>query len=633
MLHKFTETPDLSQLEEILHSIQPAPGERFYQRMENAPWRTGRALTEGANRMKRRPIISAIVVLVLALAAVLAISPAGKALANEILQFFTRSQSNTVMLPPDQVMPVVPTPTPEPPYDLSLLPAVQVNAQTATPPLAPTLLPPATGQPIQALADIRMAKSLVDFDLYEPASLPRDYRLTGIQFDSVQQAVILKYASPRAGSGEFFSVTQGKNLTPFSVGANAQVEKVSLGQAQAEFVRGSWFTPNGAAEATWQNDANISTLRWQAGEIGISVVFFTNETFSPAYLEKEEMLAVGRSLTRCTQDDPAAYSACKLSQAAAAAGFTPWQFPQPPAGMAFQSTDYQPGVTAIWYAQGASQIGLLQSKQDFTQLENNGWQSVPEEAVQTVTVGGQPGEYVKGSFIARPGESQAVWDPDSPAERLRWKNGEWWFQMLKWGDPALSPQELADLAAQVTPEPPSEVTATPHTSPGQKCTYDQAFDSIASVEEVLGRHLPAPALLPEGLAFSHARCDTQGGYAMFFYGKFAADKFHSEGAVLTIAIGSAHPAAPADSPYYPPEARQTAAVHGQPAQVTLGHLETGAIEAGKPDPTPVWKADPSSLAVAWSEQGQDISMRFYGGYNQGARLSVEDLLKIAESLQ
>lgn len=483
MLNKLTGTPDIPQIEETLRSIRPTPGVRFYQRMENVPWKRGRTLNEGENRMKRRYIVSAIAALVLVITAVLAITPAGRALANELLQFFTRSQGNTLPLPPDQVMPVVPTSTQEPPYTLPLLPAAQVNSQTATPRATSTLPAPPAGseQDIQPLADIQSARSLAGFGWGEPAQLPRDYRMTGIQFDPIQQAVILRYVSPRAGSGEFFQITQGKNLAPFSVGANAQVEKVSLGQAQAEFVRGGWFTPNGATQSTWEKDANVYTLRWQAGETMITIVFFVNETFSPAYLEKEEMLAVGRSLMCCE------------------------------------------------------------------------------------------------------------------------------------GGPA---------------NPVGQVS-----TPVQKFTYDQAIESFAGVEKAAGRDLLEPGLLPAGLAFSHARYDADNDSIMLFYGSFAPDKIRSNGPVLLINTGpDPSPVGDYDRQYYPPEAIQEASVHGQPAQVTLGYLETGTAQPGQPEPTPAWKSGPITISIRWSENGRVYVLRFQGSYSQNAQVSVEDMLKVAESM-
>ena len=318
--------PSLDEIEQLLHSVQPHPGERFYQRMAKAPWVEAKLHPEGDVNMKRTLYATtcALAITLLVVAIVLAVTPAGRAFAEGLFHFFARSQSNTLPLPPEQIMAPLPTSTPQPTRALALLPAGQVIALTPTPTATPE--PPVVSDEMQNLTIVE-ARSYADFDLYEPASLPRDYRLTRIAYDPEQQAVQLFYASPQAGAGEFFQITEGKKLAPFSVGASAKVEKVNVQGQPAEFVRGQWFVYDGASESVWEDNANVYTLRWQADEITISIVFFVNEEFSPAFLTQAEMLAAGESLARCDTADANAYYACQVKKAATAAGFTPLAVP------------------------------------------------------------------------------------------------------------------------------------------------------------------------------------------------------------------------------------------------------------------------------------------------------------------
>ena len=622
--------PSIAQIEKLLRSIQPTPGAHFHQRMAQAPWKITPSPTEGAFKMNRKHRFAGIALLVLVGVVALAATPAGKALANEILQFFERAQGNTLPLPPDQILPPVASATPEPTYALPLQPAEQVTraVETATP--APT--PALDADQLQDM-DLSAARQYAGFELYQPASLPVDYRLTRILYDSQQQAVSMQYASPQT-VGEFFQITQGKNLKPFTVGADAPVETVSIGDYSAEFVRGGWFVANGASESTWENDANVFTLRWQAGEITLSIKFLMNESFSPAYLDREQMLEVARSLVVCDPADPASLYACEVGQAAAAAGFTPWQFPTVPAGLTFQYVDYRPNQTVLWYSSSDGAFSVLQSGQDFAAQEESPWLSVPAEAVQSVTIAGQPGEYVKGEFIAPVGKDQAIWNPDSPLERLRWKNGGWWFQITKWGQPALTPQQLADLAGQLTGDS-AQVQAERQQSDLQESgPWADVFSSVADVETAAGHDVLEPGVLPQGLPFSHARYNpSYGSSVMLFYGSFAADKMHANGPVLLIIEEPLRASSGDFSSIYPPEALETVEVNGYPGVLIKGYMETKMSEPGQPTAAPVWNANTQELTLTWKTAERSFAIQFNPAPgNSGARLDLADLIQIAESL-
>ena len=69
-----------------------------------------------------------------------------------------------------------------------------------------------------------------------------------------------------------------------------------------------------------------------------------NESFSPAYLDKEDMQFIVENIRRCAAETSASEKyTCEVQQASAAAGFTPWQFEQVPDGFSFKTVDYQPG--------------------------------------------------------------------------------------------------------------------------------------------------------------------------------------------------------------------------------------------------------------------------------------------------
>ena len=626
MSDQLKKTPDIAQIEELLHSIRPEPGALYHHRMASAPWTAAATRKKGVFRMKRKYRFAVVVAVVLILAAVFAITPVGSVLAGQIIHFFARTQGNTLPLSEDQILAPVPSATPEPTRVLALQPADQVVAPTKT--ATPVPEPEFSPDELQDL-DLMAAEAAVGFDLYQPVRLPRDYRLDRIFYDPQRQAVGLRYVSPQAGSGEFFQITEGRDLEPLSVGPEAKIEVVDIGGINAEFVQGSWFVANGADEATWESKAEVYTLRWQVEDITVSAEFFLNESYSPAYLEQDEMLALAQDLVRCSSNEN---FDCLVSQASAAAGFTPWQFPAAPLGMSFQSVDYRPDLTALQYGNGMDQLTLLQSTHDFAAQEEGSWFSVAPDAIRSVTIAGNPGEYVKGQFMAAVGEVEAAWDPDALVERLRWKNGDWWFQIIRIG--AFSPdvQVLVDLAGEVTQDVSQGAAANPQDLSQTINQQPDLFVDVTGLETRAGFNVLEPDLLPEGLTFSHARYEPFFGGTMLFYGSFAPDKMHVNGSVLVI---SQVPRAKADienTGHYPPEALQEVLVGGSPGFFMQGSIETFMSEPGQPTPEPVWHAEDGTLMLTWKTEDMTFTIRFSPS-SGGGRITREEMLKIAESLR
>jgi hypothetical protein len=611
---------EIGELENLLDSIRPLPGEAFYTRMDSAPWIKPAPPAPKSGLTGRRLALA--VFLGVLLLSSLGFTPPGRILVNEIVHFFNRAQGDSFPLSPEQIQPPLSTATPQPTYFPVLLPAAQAAATPAKPIDAPTPALPA-GQ-LQNL-DSMSVRTLVDFDLLEPISLPRDYRLQNIRYDPDQQAVIYQYASPQAGTGEFFSLSQGKKLAEPEIGASAEVRTLEVAGKSVELVQGGWMTLDGAATSTWEKDIEVYTLRWVENGIFYSLNFFLNETSSPAYLDADERAGVIASLKHCQAED---YT-CAVSQASAAAGFVPWQFPQVPEGYVYKSVYYQPGTTAIWYGNEGGELGVLQSRDSFEKSDRvSDWFSVPEDAIQKVSVGGQAGEYVNGSFVAKPGEDHATWAPDSGQIRLRWQRGDGWFQIVKWGEPVMEPQQLADLAAGLT-QTTEVLKAQPQSQP-ETGQVNEAYLSIDEAEKVYDQKVLRPAVLPDGLPFSHARIF--GNSVMLFYGSFAADKMRSDGAVLTISQGSGKIAFDESYKDYPPGSIEDVTVNGVPGKMVNGTLMISYDADGKQS-APEWKAEPFTLTLIWENEGRCYAVQFHAGDASGVRIRKEDLIAIAESLK
>jgi len=619
------ESMNTDRVEALLHSIRPEPGEAYHRRMAAALWVAPARQRAGAWMLKQRLALAAGCVLLLAIIVLLA-TPAGGVLAQSVLQFFTRVQGNIIPVPTEQMAAPASTRTPAPTHALGLLPADEIV--TPTPALAPTW--PAQEGGLQEMT-LMAAEAAVGFDLYEPLDLPSDYRLTRIQYDPEQQAVHMMYASPKAAAGKFFVITQGKQLPSFEVGANATIETVSMGATSAEFVRGKWFAPAGSNQATWEDHSEIYTLGWQAEDVTIRIQFVLNDTFYPAYLDRDEMLAVGRSMTRCPATDD---YACQLSQTAAALGFSPWELPTAPQGYEFLRTDYCPGQVTLWYGDGAQQLWILQSVQAFSGTDETVWTKAPKDSVLTASVGGLPAEYVRGQFLPATDGASAVWDGQAGVERLRWQDGGLWFQIAATGGAVYGPQGLTALAgqlAQSTRLPDVGETTTPTPEAG----WAQAYSGITELEAAAGYNVLEPTVLPEGLAFSHARFEPHFRSIMLFYGSFAADLMHSNGPVLVV---SQRPLTGNESfndawndSGFPQEAIRDVVVNGYPGKIYLGSLTTGLYVEGQPTSTPAWTDEYGEIGLSWMTEEWEFSLHFSA--SSGARLAEADLIAIAESLR
>src|SRR5690349_4051115 len=93
--------PDEEKLEELLETIQPVPSENFHQTMKQAAWRTEKL--ESNVRSSRNPRVRfGLAIFVLVLVSGLLISPQGRAWAQEVFQFFSRINAQTVEIPESQ---------------------------------------------------------------------------------------------------------------------------------------------------------------------------------------------------------------------------------------------------------------------------------------------------------------------------------------------------------------------------------------------------------------------------------------------------------------------------------------------------------------------------------------------------
>ena len=611
---------EVATIEALFRTIRPFPGEDFQRRMDLAPWKLNDKHDQAQLRV-RRLIKLAGIMAVAALLIGLAFSPVGRVLAEEIIQFFNQIIGNTLPLPPDQILEPVPTSTPQPTYYPALLPADQAalpEEDTSAEPEPTPQLDPAYLQDMDSMS----ARALVDFPLLEPAYLPQGYQLQNIHFDDTRQVLSMTYGQDASMRGLMVKLSESHNPFDLQFPEDSGRETISVaGKVVERYSRVGQSLPDGADEI----------LLWEQDGVSLTLAVHYRQDQSETVYQREDWLAVIEGLTTCPVSGSTKDYACEVNRAAVAAGFIPWQFPQAPESYSFKSVYYIPGMTAIWYASPAGELGLLQSTEDFKTQETSDWFSVPADAIQEVIVAGRPAEYVAGDFVANPGEDHAVWNPDTGHIRLRWKQADWWFQFVKWGSPHMQPQELADLAADLTADP-ALFNADLQVGELNQITMPDAYLTIADAEKAYGEGFLQPEILPQNLPFSHARL-SEDGTILLFYGDFAEDKMRANDDVLTFAQGPKGQSF--EETYeknYPQEAITDAQVNGHPAKLISGTIQMSYDENGQLLEGPTWKIDPFMLALYWEEGELNFVLRFSAGAQSGTRLDAPELIEIAESL-
>jgi len=305
----------------------------------------------------RRTRMAALISLSLIFAvAVFFVTPQGRALAQEGLQFFSRSAQDTQPLP-TLAAPVV------------TIDSAQSEAPEALPTTGTENLPPfqetcgGLTSPRCSLAEIR---PMVDFQVRELATAPKDTQLIGAT--GGPQQVTLVYA------GDGMNGTLWLQQEPLAAGepqvwtvaADAIVESVMVGDAFGEYVQGGWFgVDTNDGTLGWHADAGIQTLRWAADSMRYTLVFHAGKMAAGILLDKEAMVGLAGTLVGENPENisPSPTPQLSLAQLSQMTGFEVSLPVWLPDGYTFQKAAYFPqrnGACLYYhYAEGAEGWPLL----------------------------------------------------------------------------------------------------------------------------------------------------------------------------------------------------------------------------------------------------------------------------------
>ena len=226
----------------------------------------GKQQGEKMNMTKPSLLLKATIatLVIIALLTVAFLTPPGRAFAQNIIQFFTRTESTTFELEPSQIVTEEPNPA------------------------APTVAPPT---PLISVAE---AEAQAGFEAAELPTVPAGFGYLGARLYG--NAISIEYQSQGGGGSLIIMQSQdGFYQSEWDrVPADASVP-VKIGELNGEFVQGTFVVYAGETSARWNPDAPILRLRWVEDGIWFEMTKFGNVE-SIEYLDQAGMIALAESL-------------------------------------------------------------------------------------------------------------------------------------------------------------------------------------------------------------------------------------------------------------------------------------------------------------------------------------------------
>jgi hypothetical protein len=255
--------------------------------------------------------------------------------------------------------------------------------------------------------------------------------------------------------------------------------------------------------------------------------------------------------------------------------------------------------------------------------------------VEDVQVGSLAGEYFRGSFVMRAGESTTTWDPNFQAETLRWLDGDisYTLQYDFTTQPPLGKEGLVALAESMTTEPVAKQSMPATSTPESTEWWDlrDIFNLSLSEAEALAKFkLSLPPTLPDFLSLVGAMYEPETGVVRVFYiweepymnGLYLSQQIlsgSSECTICDIVVGDTTAGRQDHGPMFVGSNANFDLI--QIGEVTGKYAEGVLLASG------VWDPDPYVKTLRWQANGRAFELQDLGTLNKA------DLIRIAEGLR
>ena len=315
--------PDEKQIEELLGDFPPGVSGKLDSRLSNAPW------TPGA--VHRRRVINTAIAGVLTLTLLAAVTPQGRAVAQSILRYFVRAESDAATVPMSDAV-LVPAKS----QAVATEPTLTVEGDCGT-----ILSPSCT------LEEVQMVAGFPVMDLSVNSA-----RLHFIGATRTEQGSAVLVYQGDAGTLDLAQIpSEQDDLDAWRIGPTAVVESVAIGNALGEYVRGGWFGLGLKDEGTvsWDPESSPQTLRWEENGIQYTLWFVSAKTIDGnPNLDKSALVELAAGLKTPSESEGIASTPdLSMQQAAALAGFSVVELSDMPAGFTFSKAAYSSQFNAV----------------------------------------------------------------------------------------------------------------------------------------------------------------------------------------------------------------------------------------------------------------------------------------------
>ena len=361
-----------------------------------------------SRRIPRAAFAGLILVALLSLAFV---TPQGRALAQTVLQFFTRAESNTFELPTSQ------------------LPVLDPAQETST------ALPPAP------LLTITKAEAQAGFDAAQLPTVPEGFNYLGARIYG--NAISIEYGAQ--GGGGHLIIMQSRDgfvQSEWDKVPGESILPVKIGGLDGEFVRGAFVVYPGDTSTTWNSDAPILRLRWMQDGIWFDMTKF-GDVEVIAYLDQTGLIKLAESITF----DPFPLDVENVEMQAGSDVLVPATLPQ---GMTFLGSSFDPALKIIslsfGYSESDRRILIKQGPVGANEACDLCGIVGASASVETVQIGDVAGEYAEGVWELT--DNGPVWRDDPYLKTLRWQKDGMAFELIYMGT-ELEKEALVAIAASM----------------------------------------------------------------------------------------------------------------------------------------------------------------------------------------
>lgn len=347
-------------------------------------------------------------------------------------------------------------------------------------------------------------------------------------------------------------------------------------------------------------------------------MFYTSDP--PRALTLIEVTPLSPTSDHCSNPEDAGTYECEIKRVENELNFDIKEFSAVPPGFTFAEIRLYQSLSntnarkmvgvGISYQTSGANLSLAQGIGDFP-LDV---EKVLSSAVQPVKIGEYDGEYVNGGFWLRNGDTELTWMSTGADQRIRWREGERWFEILAFSGPGtsgyLDRQALISLASNMVYQPENSEKTT-------KVDFD-FIPNLPLAEKIFGFDILQPTKLPQDMEFDFAKYDPERKSITLNYGYRALRIVQTP--VESALIKNL------DS-YKNVEAIRVGDAVGQygvsPAQKTIWESAT----------PPVFTTNNSYSLLMWEKNGMVYQIYFDQSFSGGGYLTKDQMIEIAESLR